>query len=128
MPQLIQTVQMNGSLYVTDKRMGTPEEREFYTVMTERWGKLYFDSKGTYYRWCRQGRRRNNELGRFLRPRQRDPQRFRDEEREGLGDDGGGTGDDMVIIEEYVVEDCVAGNDASETSTATATTAMATSK
>jgi hypothetical protein len=69
--------------------------------MTEKWGKLYFDSHTTYHRWCKSGRRRNLTSGRF--PLARELQRKLDEERaEALLRDG--EDEAHVIVEEYNVE------------------------
>ena len=52
--------QPNGKLYETAHSIGVKDhESQYFRVMTEKWGKLFFYSKEDYDRWCRTGRRDN---------------------------------------------------------------------
>jgi hypothetical protein len=52
--------QPNGKLYETAHSIGVKDhESQYFRIMTEKWGKLFFYSKEDYDRWCRTGRRDN---------------------------------------------------------------------
>lgn len=93
----IEVVQPDGTAYATLFKAGSKEERQFCRVMTERWGKLFFDSRETYDRWCSSGGRANSERrGHFPSSRRHTAQPTQ------VNEDGQ---EEFVIIEEYVVEE-----------------------
>ena len=92
----IEVVQPDGTSYATLFKAGSKDERQFYRVMTERWGKLFFDSRNTYERWSHSGRANSERRGYFLNSRRQAVQSSQ------VIDDAQ---EEFVIIEEYVVEE-----------------------
>jgi hypothetical protein len=54
----IAVTQSNGYFRRTDQHVGSAAERQYYRVMTEKHGKLFFDSEGDYHAWASSGDRR----------------------------------------------------------------------
>lgn len=106
--RFVHFVQPNGSVVATDILKGTPAEHGTgcYRVMVEkfvdRYGKLYFSSKGKYSQWCSQGRANNESSGRFQMAR--DYAASRRAAIEAAEMNGVAGGEDGVVIEEYTVE------------------------
>jgi hypothetical protein len=92
----IEVVQPDGTAYATLFKVGSNDERQFCRVMTERWGKLFFDSRETYDRWCSSGRANSERRGHFPSSRRHTAQPTQ------VNEDGQ---EEFVIIEEYVVEE-----------------------
>lgn len=92
----IEVAQPDGTAYATSFKAGSNDERRFFRVMTERWGKLFFDSEETYHRWCSSGRANTERRGHFPSSRRQAAQPTQ------LNEDGQ---EEFVIIEEYVVEE-----------------------
>ena len=92
----IQVVQSDGTAYATSFKVGSNDERQFFRVMTEHWGKLFFDSENTYNQWCSSGRANSERRGHFPSSRRQAAQITQ------LNEDGQ---DEFVIIEESVVEE-----------------------
>lgn len=59
----IEVVRPNGTCYQSTEKIGSSAEKNYFTVMTERWGKLFFVSKEYYNRWVKEGRRQNSING-----------------------------------------------------------------
>ena len=59
----IEIVRGNGTSYTTTEKIGSTAEKNYFTVMTERWGKLFFTSEKHYRCWDREGRRQNERNG-----------------------------------------------------------------
>ena len=97
----IEVVNKNGTYYLSKDRVGSSAERGYFKVMTERWGKLYFASKGDYKGWCDEGRSKNESSGRF---------NLAKVYFENTNEEEGG--EDMLIIEAYTVEQQPAANEA----------------
>lgn len=97
----IKSVRRNGTCLQTQDRVGTTAEEKYFTVMTERFGKLFFDSRDGYNRWCDEGRKQNEASGCFTNARHYFDSSFT----------GTGTGaDELMIVEAYHVEDAVDGS------------------
>jgi hypothetical protein len=92
----IEVVQPDGTAYATLFKMGSKDERQYWRVMTERWGKLFFDSRDAYDRWCSTGRANSERRGHFPSSRRHTAQPTQ------LNEEGQ---EEFVIIEEYVVEE-----------------------
>ena len=101
----IKIVQPNGTVVLTSKRVGSLDERDLYTVITEKWGKLFFDSRKNYFKWKKSGRRKNMRTGRF--PRANDTYRLRQSDMIGDGDGevGGEEDSEHIVVEEYTVDE-----------------------
>ena len=79
MPKLC-VMQTNGRLLETGHLIGGRAEYEFFRVMTERWGKLFFYSEEEYSRWCRNGRRLNEREVALKKDREAKKSAFEDGE------------------------------------------------
>ena len=88
---LIEVIRPNGTSYITADKLGSKAEEKYFSVMTERWGKLFFTSREYYERWCNEGRKQNEVNGCFTNTKYYFDHTFED--------------DDMMIIEAYDVED-----------------------
>ena len=89
----IEVVRPNGTCYSTSDKVGSKAEEKYCTVMTERWGKLFFTSEDYYHRWCVEGRKQNEINGCFTNAKY-------------YFDNSLGDGDGDIMIEEaYQVED-----------------------
>ncbi len=66
----IYATQPSGQLNPTDHVVGSVEEKNYYRVMTEKHGKLFFHSDSDYQKWSQNGRnaqapsRRSTMVGR----------------------------------------------------------------
>ena len=91
----IGVVDGQGTQYQTNDRIGSAAEREYFRVMTEDYGKLYFHSEDSYHQWCTTSRESTDRRGGFVagRPYATAPVVE------------GTNADEFVIIEEYVVEE-----------------------
>ena len=100
MPRLIEVTQSNGRRFFSAGRyIGRAEdEKEYYTVMTEKHGKLYFDSHRCYKQWCAHGRKHRRDVDTFRMAHQ--TQKPAEEEQVVVAED-----DEMMIVEEYTVEE-----------------------
>lgn len=98
----IRVVQPNGTYLQTDYLVGSTREREYFSVMTERWGKIFFDKGSAYRRWKRSGRAKNLSLGYFINATKR-------LQREMIQDAMLDPTEDAVIVEEYTVVDSEEG-------------------
>ena len=95
----ISIVQPNGTVHGSQKYCGTADEHQYFKVITERWGKIFFESRGKYRQWCRNGRRRNEDSGRFFPSRDHGMGRLSSEEEKK------DTTQEPEYIEEYTVAD-----------------------
>ena len=100
----IEIVRSNGTCYTTTERVGSLAEKHYFTVMTERWGKLFFTSEEYYRRWCREGRRQNERSGCFMNAKY-------------YFDNSLAENEELMIVEAYQVEETT--HQASETTVAT---------
>lgn len=91
----IDIAQPDGTAFSTLIKAGSQEEKQFFRVITERFGKLWFDSRDAYEQWCAVGRVATERRGYF----QSGPRHASQVE---VNTD---TQDEFVIIEEYVVEE-----------------------
>ena len=91
----IEVVRPNGTCYSTTDKIGSVAEESYFTVMTERWGKLFFSTEEHYQRWCLEGRRQNEINGCFTSAKY-----YFDNSIEG--------NDELMIVEAYQVEDAPA--------------------
>jgi hypothetical protein len=85
----IPAMQPNGRYRATEHRIGSSGEHNFFRVMTEKHGKLFFDSKDDYLKWSTYGRfitNRESVMG-HLRKRETTV------EETGGGGEGEGDGD-----------------------------------
>lgn len=89
---LIEIVRPNGTCYTTTEKMGSLAENNYFTVMTERWGKLFFTSEEYYRRWCREGRRQNERNGCFMNAKYYFENSFAEN-------------DELLIVEAYQVDE-----------------------
>ena len=96
----ISIVQPNGTVHGSQKYCGTADEHQYFKVITERWGKLFFESRGKYRQWCRNGSQRNEDSGRFFPSRNRGMEKLSSEEEEKK---------EHEYIEEYTVADYEGG-------------------
>ena len=92
----IEVAQPDGTSYATTLKVGSNDERQFCRVMTERWGKLFFESEDKYHQWCRSGRANTERRGHFPSSRRQTAPTTQ------VNEDGQ---EEFVIIEEYVVEE-----------------------
>ena len=91
----IDIAQPDGTAFSTLIKAGSQEKKQFFRVITERFGKLWFDSRDAYEQWCAVGRVATERRGYF----QSGPRHASQVE---VNTD---TQDEFVIIEEYVVEE-----------------------
>ena len=65
----IEMLSHTGVAVMTTDQVGTPQEKQYYRVITEHAGKLFFSSEDEYLRWIENGRlyRGVVEAGRPLR-------------------------------------------------------------
>ena len=88
----IEVCQPDGTYYTTLEKVGTKSEYDYYRVMTESFGKLFFINKESYEKWCEESRIETEKRGGF-----RSGSCY-SKHVEHANDD------EFVIIEEYVVE------------------------
>lgn len=88
----IEVVRPNGTCYQTTEKVGSLAEKNYFTVITERWGKLFFTSQDYYNRWVKEGRRQNSINGCITSAKY-----YFDSSFEG--------NDDLMIVEAYHVGD-----------------------
>ena len=86
----IEVIRPNGTCYNTTDKIGSREEKKYFTVMTERWGKIFFTSEEYYDRWCVEGRRQNEINGCFTNAK--------------YYFDSSNDDEDIMIVEAYHVE------------------------
>lgn len=91
----IEIAQPDGTSFSTLIKAGSQEETQFFRVITERFGKLWFDSRETYEQWCSTGRIATERRGYFQSGPRHASQIETNNEAQ----------DEFVIIEEYVVEE-----------------------
>lgn len=91
----IEVVRPNGTCYGTTDKIGSLAEKDYFTVMTERWGKLFFSTEEHYQRWCLEGRKQNEINGCFTSAKY-----YFDNAFEG--------NDELMIVEAYQVGDAPA--------------------
>lgn len=90
----IEVVRTNGTNYFTTDKIGSMDEYKYFRVMTEKWGKLFFNSEDDYTKWCTESRRQNEINGYFTTAKYYFDNTF-DEN------------DDVMIIEAYTVNEVV---------------------
>ena len=88
----IEVVRSNGTNYITSDKVGSKEEYKYFRVMTERWGKLFFNCEEDYTKWCEGSRKQNEINGCFTSAKYYYDNAFDD-------------CDDVMIIEAYSVDD-----------------------
>lgn len=96
MPRLIELTQPNGRRFFAAGRVigRRADEKQYFTVMTEKHGKLFFDSRRCYEQWCNYGRKHRRDVDTHQMAAQKP------EEQVAVAEE-----DDMVIVEEYTVEE-----------------------
>lgn len=95
----IEIVRSNGTSYTTTEKIGSKAEKNYFTVMTERWGKLFFTSKKHYQCWTTEGRKQNDKNGCIM-----NAEYYFENSQEG-GEN------DLMIVEAYQVNEDILHND-----------------